>query len=134
MVADGHPGVAQQLASLLEDTFDVVATVRDGVQLVDAAKRLRPEVIITDLSMPGLSGFQALRQLQDAGVDSPVIFLTMHAELETAEEALRAGACGFVLKLAAGEELIPAIQQVLQGGVFLSAKIARGVARTRPAQ
>src|SRR5262249_6277178 len=104
-------------------------TVRDGIELVDQSQRFRPDVIVTDVSMPGLGGFQALRCLQEAGVVSRVILLTMHADPETAAEALRAGASGFVLKHAAGEELIPAIGRVRQGGVYLSS--GRGPAPNR---
>ena len=123
--------VRKQLASVLGDEFDVVATVRDGAELVAASKRLRPDVIVTDLSMPGLDGFEALQQLKEAGVDSPVIFLTMHGDPETATEALRVGASGFVLKHSAGEELAIAIDQVLQGRLYLSSMISEEIARMR---
>ena len=130
LLADDHTIVIEGLASLLKDQFDLVAKVCDGVQLVDGAKRLRPDVIVTDISMPGLSGLDALRQLKEARSEARVIFLTMHTEPQMAAEALRAGASGFLLKHSAGDELITAIEQVLQGRVYLSPMITRDVITT----
>ncbi|HEY7293249.1 MAG TPA: response regulator transcription factor [Vicinamibacterales bacterium] len=123
LIGDDHAVVAQRLNGLLEDEFDVVAIVSNGSQLVEAATRLQPDVVVTDLSMPGVSGLDALRRLKAAGSRARVIVLTMHAEPETAEEALRTGAMGFVVKDNAGEELIPAIDRVLQGGVYVSPRL-----------
>src|SRR5262249_51568737 len=106
-------------------------------ELVDAARALRPDVIVTDLAMPVLSGLDALRRLQAEGVDCKVVFLTMHAEAHLAGEALRAGAAGYVLKHSAGEELIRAIRDVLQGLVYVTPRVATEVMATlagRPAQ
>ena len=126
ILAEDHALVAERLAALIADEFELVATVSDGVQLVEVSKRFRPDVIVTDLSMPGLDGFQAVQRLRESGVAAGVILLTMHTERETAAEALRLGARGFVLKHFAGEELIDAIDQVLEGRVFVSAAIRTG--------
>ena len=77
----------------------------DGHLLVDAAKRLRPDVIVTDVSMPGLSGLDVLARLKTEGVDSKVIVLTMHNDADLAAVAMRGGASGFLLKESAGDEL-----------------------------
>jgi DNA-binding NarL/FixJ family response regulator len=119
--------VAQGLASLLRDDFDLVGTVGDGEALIDAARRLRPDVIVADMAMPVMDGLEALRRLTAARIDAKVIFLTMHADAQLATEALRAGALGYVLKHAAGEELITAIQEVLQGRTYLTPLIAQNV-------
>ena len=127
LLADDHTIVAQGLGSLLKDDFDLVGVVGDGQALVQAARHLRPDVIITDLSMPGMSGLEALHQLKQEGLDSRVIFLTMHADPQIATEALRAGASGVLLKHNAGEELITAIHEVLQGRIYLAPLITRDV-------
>jgi DNA-binding NarL/FixJ family response regulator len=127
LLADDHTIVVEGLQSLLKDQFELVGTVADGRQLVDAARKLRPDVIVTDLSMPVLSGLDALRQLKAGGVDAKVIFLTTHADARVATEALRAGASGFLLKQSAGDELITAIEDVLQGRTYLTPLLTKDV-------
>jgi DNA-binding NarL/FixJ family response regulator len=119
--------VTQGLTSLLRDHVELVGVVHNGGDLVEAAKRLRPDVIVTDVSMPGITGLEALHRITAANVDAKVIFLTMHNDPEVATEALRAGARGFLLKHCAGEELIDAIEHVLQGRVYLTPMIAKDV-------
>jgi DNA-binding NarL/FixJ family response regulator len=94
LIADDHAVVAQALAQMLARAYDVVAIVNDGVEVVEAARRLRPDVIVSDLSMPGLSGLDALRRLKAEGVRTRVIFLTMYDDPALAAEAMRAGASG----------------------------------------
>ena len=127
LLADDHTIVAEGLKSLLKDHYDLVGTAADGSQLIDAAKRLRPDVIVTDLSMPVLSGLDALRRLKADRLDVRVIILTMHADPVVASEALRAGASGFLLKQVAGEELISAIEEVLQGRTYLTSLLTKDV-------
>jgi DNA-binding NarL/FixJ family response regulator len=130
LLADDHRMVAQGLASLLRDDFDLVGTVGDGKALIDAALRVRPDVIVADVAMPVMDGLEALHRLKAARIDAKVIFLTMHADAQLATEALRAGASGYVRKHAAGEELITAIQEVLQGRTYLTPLIAKDVITT----
>jgi DNA-binding NarL/FixJ family response regulator len=127
LLADDHAIVADGLISLLKDSYELVGAVRDGRQLVDAAKRLRPDVIVADISMPALSGLDALRQLRAEHLDVKVIFLTMHAEKELATEAVRAGASGFLLKQSAGDELLNAIDEVLHGRMYLTPAVTKDV-------
>jgi DNA-binding NarL/FixJ family response regulator len=127
LLADDHTIVAQGLASLLRDDFDLVGTVGDGKALLDAARRLRPDVIVADMAMPVMDGLEALHRLKATRSNAKVIFLTMHADPQLATEALRAGASGYVLKHSAGEELITAIQEVLQGRTYLTPRIANDV-------
>ena len=128
LLADDHAIVKEGLVSLLkEHGFDVVGAVGDGQALVDAVKSLRPDVIITDVSMPKLSGLEAITRLTAADMPSKIIVLTMHNDAELATRALRAGASGFLLKEAAGEELANAIRQVTQGRVYLSPAVTREV-------
>jgi DNA-binding NarL/FixJ family response regulator len=128
LLADDHAIVTEGLVRLLRDhDFDVVGAVGDGQALIDAAKRLRPDVIVTDLSMPGLSGLDVLARLKAEGIDSKVIVLTMHKDADLATVAMRGGASGFLLKESAGDELLAAIRQALQGGVYLAPALTRDV-------
>src|SRR5215510_506414 len=127
LLADDHTIVAQGLAGLLRDDFDLVGTVGDGKALIDATQRLRPDVIVADIAMPVMDGLEALHQLKAARINAKVIFLTMHADAQLATEALRAGASGYVLKHSAGEELIAAIWAALQGRTYLTPLIAQDV-------
>jgi DNA-binding NarL/FixJ family response regulator len=127
LLADDHAIVAEGLATLLKDHFDLLETVGDGSALIDAARKLRPDVIVTDIAMPVLSGLEALRRLKATGNEAKVIFLTMHADAQLATEAFRAGASGYVLKQSAGEELIAAIQEVLKGRTYLTPLITKNV-------
>jgi DNA-binding NarL/FixJ family response regulator len=129
LLADDHAIVAEGLATLLKDHFELVGTVGDGSELIDAARRLRPDVIVADVAMPVLSGLEALRRLKAAKSDAKVIFLTMHADAQLATEAFRAGASGYVLKHSAGEELIAAIREVLEGRNYLTPLITKDVIR-----
>ena len=127
LLADDHAIVAEGLATLLKGQFDLVGTVSNGNELIEAARKHRPDVIIADIAMPVLSGLEALRRLQAMRSEAKVIFLTMHADAQLATEAFRAGASGYVLKQSAGEELIAAIQEVLQGRTYLTPLITRDV-------
>ena len=127
LLADDHTIVTDGLVSLLKDQFDVVSAVANGSDLVAEAIRLRPDVIVADISMPQLSGLEAMRQLKAKRIESKVIFLTMHVDADIATEAVRAGASGYVLKYSAGEELLTAIEQVLQGRTYLTPLVAGAV-------
>jgi DNA-binding NarL/FixJ family response regulator len=120
LIADDHAFVLEGLVGLLKDRFDVVAAVTDGPQLVEGAIRLGPDVIVTDISMPGLNGIEAIARLKAAGSEAKIVVLTLHAEAELAAELIRAGASGFVVKPLAASELVMAIEQVLLGGIYLT--------------
>jgi two-component system, NarL family, response regulator NreC len=128
LVADDHAIVREGLVSLLkEHDFDVVGAVGDGEKLIESARRLKPDVIVTDLSMPELTGLDVLVKLKAERIDSKVVVLTMHNDAERATAALKAGASAFLLKESAGEDLVTAIHQVLQGRVYLTAAVTRSV-------
>jgi len=126
LIADDHHLIMAELVSLLGDRVDIVGTVSDGRSLVEAAVRLQPDIVITDISMPGMNGIDSLRSLKASGVVTKVIFLTMHSDSELVNEALRGGASGFVLKHAAGEDLMTAIDEALLGRVYVSPEVAGG--------
>jgi DNA-binding NarL/FixJ family response regulator len=124
LLADDHAIVAEGLQRLLEGTFEFVGRVSDGRALVEAARRLLPAVIVTDISMPILNGLDAVRILKKEGVRSKIVFLTMHSDSNMVAEAFRAGASAYLLKQSAGEELTQAIEQVLVGRNYISPLIA----------
>jgi DNA-binding NarL/FixJ family response regulator len=127
LLADDHSILTAGLVSLLQDRFDVIGTVADGNTLVEAAQRLHPDVIIADISMPSMSGLDALERLKKNGMDSKFIVLTMHSDPDVAARAMRAGAAGFLVKHTAGDELVGAIDEVLNGRVYLTPAVTRGV-------
>jgi two-component system response regulator NreC len=118
LIADDHDFVLHGLVNLLEDRFDVVAAVADGRQLVEAATRLRPDVVVTDISMPGMNGIEAIARLKGTG--AKIVVLTLYADPELAAALIRSGASGFVEKLLATSELVPAVEHVLEGEVYCS--------------
>jgi DNA-binding NarL/FixJ family response regulator len=128
LIADDHAIVKEGLVSLLkEHELDVVGAVGNGDELMDAATRLRPDLIVTDLSMPGLSGLDVLTRLKAVHVDSKVIVLTMHHDADLATRAMRAGASAFLLKHSAGDELLSAIHQVVEGRSYLTPTLTKEV-------
>ena len=127
LLADDHIVFTDGIVRILREHFDVVGTVRDGSSLVEAAARLRPDVIVSDISMPTLSGLEGLRQLKAHHIDSRMIFLTMHADAKLAAEAFRLGARGFVLKQSSGDELVKAIAAVLEGHKYMSSVLTEDV-------
>ncbi|HYN40830.1 MAG TPA: response regulator transcription factor [Thermoanaerobaculia bacterium] len=124
LLADDHRLVAEGLKSLLAPDFDLVGVVEDGRALVEAAKALRPDVIVADIGMPLLNGIEALVQLRKDGNRVPVVFLTMHRDVAYARRALDAGASGFVLKHSAPAELVTAIRAALEGKTYLTPQLA----------
>jgi DNA-binding NarL/FixJ family response regulator len=124
LVCDDHLLVAEALRSLLAPQFDLVGVVEDGRALLEAARTLQPDVIVADISMPHLNGIDALLQLRQSGNQTPVVFLTMHADVTFAWRALEAGASGFVLKHSAPDELVTAIRAALEGRTYLTPRLA----------
>ena len=116
--------MAQGIEHLLEGRFDSIELVSSGEELVEAVRRDPPDVVVADISMPGLTGIQALRRMREEGYEMPVVFLTMHDESSMAAEAIRAGARGYVLKSAAGEELVRALAGVMGGHTYVTPTLA----------
>jgi DNA-binding NarL/FixJ family response regulator len=129
LLADDHALIAEGLARLIGDVADLVGQVNDGLRLVEEARRLRPDIIVADITMPGMSGIDAMRQLKSEGSASRFIFLTIHADARLAAEAMRAGASGYLLKQAAGNELFDAIHAVMSGRTYLTPLITGEVLR-----
>jgi DNA-binding NarL/FixJ family response regulator len=123
LLADDHRLLLQGVTALLASECEVVGAVTDGRALVEAAERLKPDVVVADIAMPELNGIEALRQLRKSQPAVKVVFLTMHKDAGLVKQALAAGALGYVLKHAAVQELKLAIAAALQQRRYLSPAI-----------
>jgi DNA-binding NarL/FixJ family response regulator len=130
LLADDHRMVAEGLKGILTEEFELVGIVEDGRAMVAAARKLRPDVIVADISMPHLNGIDAMAPLRQDNPEVRVVFLTMHRDAAYARRALEAGASGFVLKHSAPAELVLAVRAALQGRTFITPDLAAEVFRT----
>jgi DNA-binding NarL/FixJ family response regulator len=126
LLADDHEDFLAVATRLLEPEFDVVESVGNGQQVIDAATRLEPDVLVLDVSMPVLNGIEAARRLKAAGCGAKVVFLTVHGDPDYVRAALEAGAQGYVIKCRLASDLPLAISEVLAGRSFVSASVCLG--------
>jgi DNA-binding NarL/FixJ family response regulator len=131
LLADDHRETAEQLNQLLATHFDVVAVVEDGLALVQAAARLMPDVIVTDISMPGMDGIEAASLIRRSDPDARIVFVTVHAEPILVVGGLATGALGYVLKDAAGDDLVAAVHAALGGERYVSNALGRHESHAR---
>jgi len=120
VLADDHEDLLREVQVLLRTEFVILRAVTDGQALIDAVRECEPDAVIADIQMPGVNGIEACGRLVQKGLCKVALILTMHNEAQLVEEALRAGIRGYVLKVDAAEELIPAIRSVLGGIPYLS--------------
>jgi DNA-binding NarL/FixJ family response regulator len=125
LLADDHIVLLEVLKQQLEPVCDVVGTASDGRLLISLAEKLQPDVIVTDIYMPNLNVLDACHQLTTKAPDSRIIFLTVNEDRYMAEEAIRRGAFGYVLKKGVSEELFKAIRSVVLGRVYITPAITR---------
>jgi DNA-binding NarL/FixJ family response regulator len=130
LLADDHTLFCALLRDLLEPEYEVIGSVRDGHELLEAAAKLRPDVVLADIGMPSLNGLDAGRRLKQANPKLKLIYLTMNNSVEYAKEAIQAGASGFVLKNAESSELLKAIRDALRGVSYVAPEIRRAMADT----
>jgi DNA-binding NarL/FixJ family response regulator len=123
VLADHHHGMIAIIRRILGEEFEVVGAVEDGEQAVDAVRKLDPDAVVIDISMPILIGLQAVEQLQTANCQAKVIFLTLLRGPEFLEAAFSAGASGFVTKAHLSTDLIPAIHEAMLGHTFVSGSL-----------
>lgn len=123
LLADDHRLMAEGLRALLSPEFDLVGVVEDGLALLEAAGRLAPDVVVTDITMPRLGGIEALARLRRERPAVRVVILTMHHDAAYARRAMALGASGYVLKHAAPEELVLAIREALAGRSFVTPEV-----------
>ena len=123
LLAEDHAETAERLRKLLRADFDVIASVEDGNALVDAAERLSPDVIVTDIAMAGIDGIAAAVLIRRHDPNARIVFVTVHAESMFVEAGLGAGALGYILKDTAGDELLPAVRAALGGHRYVSREL-----------
>ncbi len=124
LLADDHAMFHEGLEKLLSPVYDIAGRVQDGRALVDAVADIAPDLVVADISMPGLNGIEAMREIKATGSETKVVFLTMHEDPEYAIEALNAGALGYVVKHSASSELLSALEEALSGRMYVTPRVA----------
>jgi DNA-binding NarL/FixJ family response regulator len=124
LLADDNEKFLAVAVRLLEPEFEVVKTVGDGEALIEEAARLEPEVLILDISMPGISGIEAARRLRASDCTARIVFLTVHGDPDYVREALHAGAQGYVVKCRLVSDLLLALRETLAGRSFVSPSVS----------
>ncbi|MFY9823304.1 MAG: response regulator transcription factor [Thermoanaerobaculia bacterium] len=130
LLADDHPMILEGLKRLLRPEFNVVGAVADGQAFVEMAEERQPDVVITDIAMPGLDGLAAARRLRETVPGARVIILSFHSEPSWVRAAFEAGACGYLTKGSAPEEIEVAVREVLQDRFYVSPQVARAALHT----
>ena len=121
LIADDDAATRALIRDSVEDGCEVVGEAENGLEAVNAAEQLHPDIVLLDISMPIMGGFTAAKQLKERMPDLVIIFVTQYPEPAYIEEAFRLGARGYVLKRLAVRDLVPAIDEVRAGGTFCSA-------------
>ena len=123
LIADDHAAMLEEVRELLGNCYDIVDSVADGAALVEAAQRLQPDLIISDISMPVMTGFQAAAAIRRLGIGCKIIFLTVQSSPAYLKKAHSLGADGYVLKVYTGEQLSTAVSRVLSGQCYISPQL-----------
>ena len=127
LLGDDHAMFTEGLRRILEPQFEIVGTAENGLDLVAAAERLQPAVVVADLSMPLLNGIGVARRLKKAANPPKIILLTMHADPTLATQAFKEGVSAYVLKSSPASEIVTAIQEALRGRIYISPAVAGGI-------
>jgi DNA-binding NarL/FixJ family response regulator len=125
LLADDHSVMLDRVGVLLSPSFEVVGAVTNGQEMISTGIRLNPDVIVADITMPGLTGIEAAQQLREAGSRARFVFLTIHIEHEFVDACVSQGALGYVVKSHMKTDLIPAIKAALTGRTFISPLVSR---------
>ena len=125
VVADDNPPVLNTVTRLIEEHFDVVGIASDGPTAVQVALTAAPDLVVLDISMPGMSGIEVARELKKRGSEAKIVFLTVHDDADILAGCLAAGGLGYVLKVQMDADLILALNEALAGRVFVSALSSR---------
>jgi DNA-binding NarL/FixJ family response regulator len=120
LLADDHKMLLDALVSVLGQEFEVVGVASDGGAMLEMAGRLQPDIIVLDVVMPQLDGIDAARVLRNEGNTAKILFLSMYSDLPVVEEAFRAGASGYMLKIGGTDELVKAINCIARGGTYVT--------------
>lgn len=132
VVAEDHTLLAEAYSHILQPLGQVVARVHEGDALVEAVLEWKPDLVLTDIAMPGTNGIDAIRRLRELGIELPIVVVTVHDERAILRAAFDAGARGYVLKSAASHELLNAARFVLTGGTYVSPAFAFASETTDP--
>jgi DNA-binding NarL/FixJ family response regulator len=124
LLADDHPEILTQTDGVLAGQFEVVGSVANGVDLIKAAAQLDPDVVVLDITMPGLDGIEAACRLKQSGCRAKLVFLTVHEDSDYVRAALRAGGSAYVIKARLASDLVSAVHEALEGNRFVSPTIA----------
>jgi DNA-binding NarL/FixJ family response regulator len=120
ILADDHPAVLAEAALILRQDYEIVGTASNGLELLDCAGLLNPDLLVLDIAMPGLGGFEATRRLRSGGARTKIVFLTVWEDTDFVHEALQLGASGYVVKSRMATDLLPAISEALAARQFIS--------------
>ncbi len=123
ILAEGHPNMLEGIRGLLDAEFDSVVMVADRRSLMSAVKRVSPDLVVVDLSLPEADGVNIARLLKDENPDLRIIILSLYEDAEAVRAVMDAGAAGFVLKRAAGQDLPPAVTAAIEGRMYVSPAI-----------
>jgi DNA-binding NarL/FixJ family response regulator len=126
LLADDHTAMLEEIQNLLKTDYNIIGSVEDGAALVEAGQRLKPDLIISDISMPVMNGFEAAAKLWAAGVTAKLIFLTVQSAAPYVKKARALGAHGYVLKAYTNEHLRDAVSAVLAGEPYICPQLPQG--------
>lgn len=124
LLADDNREILETLVDMLQSAYTVAAALSDGASVLEQAPALHPDLIILDISLGDMTGFEVVRRLRKAGVAAKVIFLTVHENVDFVDAAFAAGAAGYVYKSRISSDLLEAIKTTCAGGRFSSADVA----------
>jgi DNA-binding NarL/FixJ family response regulator len=120
VVADDLAAVLNTVGALLRESFNVVGVASDGQTALETTLKLDPDLLVLDISMPGISGIEVARELQKKGHEARIVFLTVHEDLDILKTCQAAGGLGYVIKAIMDTDLIPAMNEALAGRMFTS--------------
>ncbi len=120
LVADDQTQVLSAVTTLLKDSFDIIGRVSDGLAAVETVRKLKPDLLVLDISMPGMNGIDVARELKKSNSATKIVFLTVHEEPDILANCFAAGGLGYVVKVLMDSDLIPAMNEALAGRVFVS--------------
>jgi DNA-binding NarL/FixJ family response regulator len=120
LLADDHPQLVQKVTQLLHPEYEVLGAVSDGQALIAAAEKLKPDVLVLDVTMPILDGIEAAKELKARGCESKIVFLTVHSDPDYLRACLAAGGLGYVVKSRMSSDLPQAVDHALAERIFIS--------------
>ncbi len=123
LLADDHLMMREKVTRMLESEFDIIGAVTNGQALLKEATELDPDIVILDITMPGLSGIETARRLRETGSHAKIVFLTVHEDPDFIREALATGALGYVVKPRLASDLLVAMREALEGRSFVSPSV-----------